>query len=152
MKIIVNDEGVVAGWDYRLGLNVSQSRATVSWKSGFFSTPGLYQGVASGVLNPFGKQDEAGKAYLDSISMDGQTYRSGRVRFYGTDFNLSRSVYDLSGGPLMLAVGGDLHRDTWNSDVGMNAEEVVYKVSGNPGTHPSGGRTVGAGVVAKIVE
>lgn len=143
-RIVVNDEGVVAGWDYRVGLNVSQSRATVSWKNGFFSTPGLYQGVANGVLNPFGKQDADGMAYLDSISMDGQTYRSGRVRFYGTDFNLSRSVSDLSGGPLTLAVGGDLHRDTWNSDVGMNAEEVVYKVSGNPGTHPSGGRTVGA--------
>jgi iron complex outermembrane receptor protein len=143
-RIIANDEGTVAGWDYRVGLNVSQSREGVAWKSGFFSTPGLYQGVANGVLNPFGKQDAAGQQYLDSIRMDGQTYRTGRVRFYGTDFNLSRSLFDLAGGALALAVGGDLHRETFESSVGMNAEQVVYKVSGSPGANASGGRTVSA--------
>jgi iron complex outermembrane recepter protein len=143
-RIVVNDEGTLAGWDYRVGLNVSQSRRDVGWESNYFSTPGIYAGVANGTLNPFGMQDSAGKSYLDSISMDGRTYRSARVRFYGTDFNLSRSLFDLAGGSLAMAVGGDLHREKYEDSTSMDADLVTYKVSGNPGASPSGARSVGA--------
>jgi iron complex outermembrane receptor protein len=143
-RIVVNDEGMVAGWDYRVGLNVSESRRATGWKSGFYSTPGIYQGVANGTLNPFGKQDSAGQAYLDSISMNGETYNNSRVRFYGADFNLSRSLFDLGGGALAVAVGGDLHRETYRNEVDTDADLVAYKVSGKPGSNASGGRSVAA--------
>ncbi|GAB3458222.1 TonB-dependent receptor [Massilia terrae] len=143
-RIVVNDEGLVAGWDYRLGLNVSQSRRDVGWKSNFFSTPGIYQGVANGTLNPFGVQDSAGKTYLDSIREDGKTYRSAKVKYYGADFNLSRSLYELPGGSLALAFGGDLHRESYRDNTDMVADLVTYKVSGSPGASAGGGRNVGA--------
>jgi iron complex outermembrane receptor protein len=143
-RMVVTDEGAIGGWDYRLGFNAAMSRRRVGWKTGFVSTPELYAGVANGTLNPFGKQDADGQAYLDRISMDGKTYRSARVRYFGPDFNLSRSLMDLPGGQLALAVGGDLHREMYEDAVDMSANLVTYKVSGSPGASPSGARTVGA--------
>jgi iron complex outermembrane receptor protein len=148
-RIVVSDEGIIGGWDYRLGFNAATSQRRVGWKSGFVSTPGIYQGVASGVLNPFGLQDAAGKAYLDSISMDGKTYREARVKYYGPDFNLSRSLMELKGGSLAVAVGGDLHRESYRDTTDMSANLVTYKVSGTPGAVASGARTV-AGLYAEI--
>jgi iron complex outermembrane receptor protein len=148
-RIVVSDEGTVGAWDYRVGFNAAQSRRQVGWKNGYLRTPGLYAGVEKGILNPFGKQDAAGQDYLDSISADGNTYRSARVRYFGPDFNLSRSLMDLKGGALAIAVGGDLHRELYEDHVDMLANEVVYKVSGSPGANPSGARTV-AGLYAEI--
>jgi iron complex outermembrane receptor protein len=148
-RIIINDEGTIGAWDYRVGFNAAQSRRDVGWKNGFVTTPELYAGVENGILNPFGKQDQAGQAYLDQISVDGDTYRHGRVRYFGPDFNLSRPLMDLSGGKLQIAVGGDLHRELYQDNVDMLANSVTYKVSGSPGANPSGARTV-AGLYAEI--
>lgn len=141
-RIIVADEGEVMGWDYRVGMNASRSRRDVSWKSGFFTTAGIYKGVTDGVLNPFGKQDAAGQTYLDSIRADGTTYRRATVEYFGPDFNLTRSLMPLAGGSLALAVGGDWHKEIYNDGTDPIANEVVYKVSGTPNTYPNASRTV----------
>jgi iron complex outermembrane receptor protein len=142
-RIVVADEGEVQGWDYRVAFNAATSQRQVGWKSGFVTTPGIYKGVADGTLNPFGKQDAAGQAYLDSLKVDGTTYRAARVKYFGPDFNLSRSLTDLPGGALALAVGGDLHREMYSDHTDMIANDVVYKVSGTPGARPGGQRTIG---------
>jgi iron complex outermembrane receptor protein len=59
-RLVVADEGEVAGWDYRVGTSYAYSHRDVGFKNGFVSTPGLYAGVANGTLNPFGPQDAAG--------------------------------------------------------------------------------------------
>jgi iron complex outermembrane recepter protein len=142
-RLVVTDEGAVMGWDYRLGFNASMSQRKVGWKSGFVTVPELYAGVANGTLNPFGKQDAAGQAYLASISVDGKYYRKARVRYFGPDLNLSLAVMDLPGGALQVAVGADLHREMYEDSTSQIANSVVYKVSGTPGSSPSGARTVG---------
>jgi len=148
-RIILNDEGNIGAWDYRVGFNAAMSRRRVGWRSGFVTTPGIYAGVANGVLNPFGKQDAAGQQYLDDISVDGDDYRGARVRYFGPDFNVSRSLMDLPGGALQIAIGGDLHREMYEDATDMLANQVTYKVSGTPGTAPSGARTV-AGLYAEV--
>jgi iron complex outermembrane receptor protein len=100
--------------------------------------------VANGTLNPFGAQDAEGQAYLDSIRRDGITYRTARVGYFGTDFNVNRPLMDLAGGPLTLAVGGDWHRETYRDGTDPVANEVTYKVSGTPNSYPSGERKVAA--------
>ena len=141
-RLVLADEGEVLGWDYRVGFNAAIAKRDVSWESGYVRTPGLYAGVADGSLNPFGKQDAAGKAYLDSLKVDGVTYRSATVKYYGPDFNVSRSLRDLPGGPLAIAVGGDLHRETYEDNNDPISNEVVYKVSGTPNTYPRGSRNI----------
>ena len=148
-RLVVTDEGEVMGWDYRVGFNAATSKRDVSWVSGYVRTPGLYAGVENGTLNPFGKQDAAGQAYLDSLKVDGITYRSATVKYYGPDFNLSRSLKELAGGPLAIAVGGDLHRETYEDNNYPISNEVVYKVSGTPNTYPTGSRNV-AGLYVEV--
>ena len=141
-RVVVADEGVFKGWDYRTGMVYGYSRRTVEFKDGFFRTPELYKGVADGILNPFGPQDAAGNAYLDSISADGMEYRRADVRYYGPDLTLSRELMDLPGGKLGLAIGADWHRETFEELSAAIGDAVVYKVSGTPGRNPSGARSV----------
>jgi iron complex outermembrane receptor protein len=148
-RLVLADEGEMMGWDYRVGFNAAMSKRAVSWESGYVRTPGLYQGVADGTLNPFGKQDAAGQAYLNSLKVDGITYREATVKYYGPDFNLSRSLKELAGGPLAIAVGGDLHRETYEDNNYEISNEVVYKVSGTPGSYPHGSRNI-AGLYVEV--
>ena len=148
-RLVLADEGDVLGWDYRVGFNAAMSKRTVSWNSGFVRTPGLYAGVEDGTLNPFGKQDAAGQAYLDSLKVDGIAYRSAAVKYYGPDFNLTRSLRELPGGALAIAVGGDLHRETYEDNNEPIGNEVVYKVSGTSNTYPRGARNV-AGLYVEL--
>ncbi|WP_338764212.1 TonB-dependent receptor [Massilia sp. METH4] len=143
-RLAIADQGEFMGWDYRVGFTAAESKRAVGWSSGFFATDGIYQGVASGILNPFGAQDAEGAAYLDSISRDGLTYRVGRVGYAGTDFNIARPLMDLAGGPLTLAIGGDWHRETYRDATHPVANEVTYKVSGTPNSYPRGERKVSA--------
>ncbi len=142
MRVVVTEEGEFKGWDYRLGFNAAASERSVSFLSGFVTTPELYKGVADGILNPFGAQDAAGAQYLDSIGVDGQMYRQAKVRYYGPDFTVSKELLPLAGGQLALAIGGDLHRETYNDASSDLGDKVVYKVSGTPNSYPSGSRNV----------
>ncbi|MGX4642646.1 TonB-dependent receptor plug domain-containing protein [Massilia sp. SYSU DXS3249] len=148
-RLVVADEGEFKGWDYRVGASYGYSHRDVGFKSGFFRTPGVYAGVANGTLNPFGAQDAAGRAYLESLAADGMNYRTADVRHYGADFNLSRTLMDLPGGALGIAVGGDWHRETYEENTNMLANEVVWRVSGTPGSNPTGQRRV-AGMYAEL--
>ncbi len=148
-RLVVADEGMVAGWDYRAGVSYAYSQRNIGFKDNFVRTPGLYAGVANGILNPFGPQDAAGLAYLESISADGLDYRKADVRYYGADLNFSRTLMDLKGGALGLAVGADWHRESFEENANMLGNEVTYKVSGTPGANPSGARRV-AGMYAEL--
>jgi iron complex outermembrane recepter protein len=142
-RLVVADEGQFMGWDYRVGASYAYSQRNIGFKDGFVRTPGLYAGVADGTLNPFGPQDEAGRAYLETISVDGMDYRNADVRYYGSDVNLSRTLMSLPGGDLGIAIGGDWHRETFEENSDLIGDAVAYKVSGTPGRNPSGARKVG---------
>jgi iron complex outermembrane receptor protein len=148
-RVVVADEGEFKGWDYRVGTSYAYSHRDVGFRDGYVSTPGVYAGVANGILNPFGPQDQAGRDYLESISADGQVYREGDVRYYGGDFNHSRTFMELGGGALGVAIGGDWHRETYEENSTMLGNEVAYNVTGTPGRNPSGQRKV-AGMYVEL--
>ncbi|MBD8563109.1 TonB-dependent receptor [Oxalobacteraceae sp. CFBP 8763] len=148
-RLVIADEGEFKGWDYRVGGSYGYSHRDSGFKENFVRTPAVYAGVANGILNPFGAQDEAGRAYLENISADGQLFRQADVRYYGADFNLSRTLMALPGGDLGIAIGGDWHRETYAENVPMIGNEVVWRVSGAPGNNPSGQRRV-AGLYAEL--
>ncbi|NHZ99524.1 TonB-dependent receptor [Massilia sp. CCM 8734] len=141
-RLVLTEEGQFKGWDYKAGFNYAYSKRTVTFLSGYLRTPELYKGVADGVFNPFGPQDAAGQAYLESISADGLVNRRAEVHYYGPDLTLNRELTTLGGGALALAVGADLHRETYRDASGDIGDAVVYKVSGTPNRYPHGARTV----------
>jgi len=125
-RLLLSAEGTVGGWDYRTGASYGLSQRKVYFASGYYSGIGLINGLSSGVLNPFGTQDQAGTDYLASIAADGMLNRSAKVAYYGIDGNISRPLMDLGGGSLALALGADLHRDT-NEDTKLaQAADITY--------------------------
>jgi iron complex outermembrane receptor protein len=141
-RFSVSDEGTLAGWDYKAGLVVGISNRDNYYYSGYVKGQGLLDGLKSGALNPFGLQDTDGKAYLDTIKVDGAKNRTSKSTFTGVDLTASRSLMELEGGSMALALGADFHRDTTEDTKLPISGEVTY-ASSSP-SHGEGQRNVAA--------
>ena len=107
----VRDEGRIGDWDYRLGISHLVYTANQSFRSGFVNSVLLIKGVKDGILNPFALQGTAGKAYLDSISTNGEIAVNNITRLSGLDLALNRELMPLAGGALAVAAGASLYHD-----------------------------------------
>ncbi|MES2162013.1 MAG: TonB-dependent receptor [Pseudomonadota bacterium] len=141
-RLSVMDEGTLAGWDYKAGLVVGVSQRDNYYQSGYAKGQGLLDGLKSGALNPFGVQDAAGQAYLDTIKVDGAKNRTSKSTFTGVDLTASRTLMELPGGSMALALGADFHRDTTEDTKLPISAEVTY-ASASP-SHGEGSRNVAA--------
>ncbi|TWI69699.1 iron complex outermembrane receptor protein [Pseudoduganella lurida] len=110
-RIVLTAEGEVLGFDYRAGLNWGMSKRDTKAGGGYILYSKAQEGFNNGTLNPFGLQDEAGLEYLRSIAADDYTYRLNKAYNRSADITLSRSIWTLAGGDVMLAVSGELRRD-----------------------------------------
>ncbi|MYM21705.1 TonB-dependent receptor [Duganella sp. FT135W] len=141
-RVAISDEGTLAGWDYKAGLVVGVSNRDNYYYSGYVKGQGLLDGLKSGKLNPFGLQDADGKAYLQSISVDGAKNRTSKSTFTGVDVTASRALMELEGGSLALALGADFHRDTTEDTKLPISGEVTY--ANSSASHGEGQRNVAA--------
>lgn len=110
-RVTVEDEGHYGAWDYKVGVYNAVYATQTSFRSGFVNSYGLLDGVTNGVLNPFGLQNAAGKAYLDSISTNGQVANKGLTRMNGAHATVNRDLMQLSGGTLAFAAGASMYHD-----------------------------------------
>jgi iron complex outermembrane receptor protein len=141
-RVAISDENRFGEWDVRTGFVAGISERKNYYKNGFVTGQGLLDGLKQGVLNPFGLQDQAGKDFLASISVDGQQNRDSKSTYTGVDINASRPLMDLAGGSLALAVGADVHRDTTRDDKLAVQNSVTYLNS--TASHGDGARNVAA--------
>jgi len=146
-RLLLSAEGTVGNWDYRTGASYGLSQRKIYFESGYYSGIGLIRGLANGVLNPFGLQDQAGQDYLQSIAADGMQNRSAKTAYYGVDATISRPLMDLAGGSLALALGVDVHRDT-NEDTKLAPAADITYAKIVPG-HGDSARTI-AGIFAEM--
>ncbi|MET0323344.1 MAG: TonB-dependent receptor [Duganella sp.] len=109
-RLSIAVEGVLRGWDYSTGFTLSESRSAEYFTGGYVRDESFAAGVADGILNPFGLQDAAGKTYLESTALRGQVQK-GRTRNTGIDAKASRELWDLPGGKMAVAIGGELRRE-----------------------------------------
>jgi iron complex outermembrane receptor protein len=109
-RLAFTAEGLFKSWDYKAGFTLSESRSAEYFTGGYVNDAKFAAGVANGILNPFGKQDAAGKTYLDSTALRGQVQK-GKTRNTGIDAKASRELMDLAGGKLAVAVGAELRRE-----------------------------------------
>ncbi|MFS2006699.1 TonB-dependent receptor plug domain-containing protein [Duganella sp. CT11-25] len=141
-RLAISAEGVLGSWDYKAGLVAGISERDNYYDSGYVTGQGLLDGLKNGKLNPFGLQDADGKAYLQSIGVDGAKNRTSKSTYTGIDVTASRSLMDLEGGALALAVGADFHRDTTEDTKLAISGDVTYANS-SP-SHGEGARNVAA--------
>ncbi len=138
----LTDEGVLWGWDYKAGLVVGISDRIGYLNSGAVDGPKLLAGITNGTLNPFGLQDAAGKAYLDSIGLNGQKLRVSKSTYTGVELTLNKAVMKLPAGDLGMAVGFDFHRDTTEDTKTDLGNIATY--AGSAPSHGQGARNVAA--------
>jgi iron complex outermembrane receptor protein len=133
-RLVAGMTGVLRGWDYDAGLSISQAKGSLDYfnylHEGRFITE-----LASGVINPFGPQDEAGLAALNRARMEGPMRRS-KSTTYALDAKASRELMTMAGGPMMLALGADLRKEKAN-DRAVNPDYELGLHIGGEGTVPN---------------
>ncbi|MFC0250405.1 TonB-dependent receptor domain-containing protein [Massilia consociata] len=111
-RIVLSAEGEVMGWDYRAGLNYGRSKRDTRVGEGYILYSKAQEGFDNGILNPFGPQDAAGVEYLRSIQALDYTYRLNKAFNKSVDLTVTRPVWALGGGDLVVAVSGELREDS----------------------------------------
>jgi iron complex outermembrane recepter protein len=111
-RFLIGGNGVIGGWDYGFGLNTAKSLAVESYPSGQLSEKRTIAAFATGLVNPFGAQDAQGQALLDAAQIIGEVRRAKATRDT-LDAKMSRELFQLPGGPLAIAIGGEHRREKY---------------------------------------
>ena len=109
-RLLASLEGTVAGWDYNTAISYSLGKAKSIFNGGYVIDQRIIDGVAAGILTPFGPQNAQGADYLRNSILSGK-YLHARIHSAAVDARASRELMTLPGGPLGFAIGAEFRRD-----------------------------------------
>ena len=108
-------EGIIAGWDYKLGFSTAKSESNTVLGDGNMYVDKINVAVRSGLINPFllpgQTQTPEALALIDAAKATGLALFGGRATAKQLDGNFSREVMALPAGPMAVAVGFDLRKE-----------------------------------------
>ncbi|MCD5363556.1 TonB-dependent receptor [Chromobacterium aquaticum] len=109
-RLMLNMEGLIAGWDYRAGIGRSENLIKENLTSGYVSKSKMQSAVDSGALDPF---DLSGNnlAAWRSVGMTGQT-KEAKSTIDMADIKVSREVFQLPAGMMAIALGAEVRRES----------------------------------------
>ena len=142
-RLVAASEGVVAGWDYNVGLSFSVSKATSAFVNGYVGDKRMVDGVASGVLNPFGPQSAAGLEYMKNSLLQGE-YLNAKMTNTGVDAKISREIYDLPAGAVGFAVGTEFRNEKAEYNINTALASQASSSGYAEAKDQSGSRNIGA--------
>ncbi|PRC94183.1 TonB-dependent receptor [Solimicrobium silvestre] len=142
-RFLIGAEGLLAGWDYKTGFMYAQSKATTTLTNGYLKDSGVLAGITGGIINPFGPQNAAGLAYLDSIALNGELY-SGTTKRTGIDFTASREFGRLAGGAMGVAIGTEFAHESAAYTVNRSVADQASATGGSDAQNVSGARNISA--------
>jgi iron complex outermembrane receptor protein len=126
-RFVLNDQGRLEGWDYKAGFLAGATDRIISAANNVYNGQMLQQDILSGSINPFSAtQNATGEAALAAASLDGQAVRRARTTLTGLDATASRELMDLEGGPLAVALGASILRDTFHDSKLQSAEYSTF--------------------------
>jgi iron complex outermembrane receptor protein len=136
-RVLAGVEGALAaGWDYRAGLSTAQSKASSLLADGYLYTGLMTTALASGLVNPWllpgQTQTDAGKKLLADASAAGTRLFDGKSTTVELDGTLTGELMTLPGGPLALALGFDLRRESYQFDDGSRTSQPVFLAPFDP--------------------
>jgi len=134
-RYVLGLTGTVAGWDYDIGVNHSVNTVKDKDGHGYVLYDQLQEGIATGLINPFGPSGAEGRALLDRIHVN-EVVRHAKGTMDSVDFKASRPVYALAGGDLALAVGGEMRRERTD----FTPSALLMSDNINNDAAPEGGR------------
>jgi iron complex outermembrane recepter protein len=147
-RLLAGMEGVLSGWDYKLGVSGAQSEAKTKYGDGIMLVAPLSAALLSGVVNPFlaPGQSQTPQAIeaINAAKAKGLSLYGGKASVTQIDGVLSRpDLLQLPAGPLGLAVGFDSRKETYRFDDGTPGQAQVTGV-GAPPSLSQANRTINA--------
>lgn len=142
-RMLIEANGVVAGWDYRAGLFQSKSESADTFTNGYIKAPQIEAGIASGLLNPFGPQTTAGQAYIDANKVIGEVL-SAEGKVTGVDARVTKDLFQMAGGAAPLAIGVEWRKEEFKYDLKENLAPLAASSGLELAADISGDRDVSA--------
>lgn len=125
-RVLLGFEGTVHDWDYKLGLSQAQSSTKTALIDGYAFTTPFYQVLGSGMVNVFSAAPQTQQA-MDAINATKYSgaFQHGKTGLTQFDGNISGEVYQLPAGPLAMAAGFDLRRETYEFGQDVDATQIL---------------------------
>ncbi|MCV2371075.1 TonB-dependent receptor plug domain-containing protein [Roseateles oligotrophus] len=144
-RFVANLEGTLAGWDYQTGLAYNENEIINKLIGGYTDGAQITAGVKTGVINPFGPQDAAGKAVFEKAAVRGTLY-TGLGKVTSLDLKASRELGNwLGAGNAGLALGTEYRKEDFTNKANTEfAEKVVASTGYDPTINNHGTRNVSA--------
>jgi iron complex outermembrane recepter protein len=109
-------KGNLGGWDFDTSILYSEVKVKEDLKSGFPLYSKIMPILDSGIINPFGPTtDPAAIEAAKAAEFVGQDWNS-KTALTSLSGTASRPLLDLAGGPLSIAVGAEIRRETFVYD------------------------------------
>ncbi len=127
LRVVAGLEGVVRGYDYKLGVMAGRATSRAVLTRGYFYDDKLDAALDSGLVNPWlqpgQSQTAAGMAQLDAARADGLERLRGSTHLYGIDATVSGELFKLPAGAMMFALGADFRQEGYKLEYN---EAVLY--------------------------
>ncbi|MES2898096.1 MAG: TonB-dependent receptor [Pseudomonadota bacterium] len=109
-RLVLGASGLVAGWDYDVGISRAENRAVDNYINGYVLFDKFEAGVRAGTINPFGPSSQAGRDLINSIKVNDAARKSKGVTT-SVDGKVSKALMALEGGDMAIAVGAEARRE-----------------------------------------
>jgi iron complex outermembrane receptor protein len=143
-RLVLSLDGTLMGWDYAAGLSYNQNKVTEDLISGYSDGNKITEGILTGIINPFGAQDAAGDAYLQSANALGRLM-IGKGRTTNLDAHASRELGDWlgAGRAAAVALGAEFRQEKFTQDAqDAYAQTVIASTGIDPNIYSTGKRNV----------
>ena len=147
MRVLLGMEGVLGGWDYKLGLSGAQSKAKTVLGDGNMYTVPLTAAMATGLINPWLAPGQAQSAQaialIEGAKAKGGSLYGGQANVQQVDATMSRELFKLPAGMVAAAFGADLRREDYRFNNATGGQPAINGV-GSPATLDKVDRTIQA--------
>lgn len=119
-------EGAVAGWDYVATLTHSTNRQATLLRRGHLRSTPVLDALLGGVIDPdvpAGQQSDAALQVLADAQITG-FWEGGQTRLQVAQLRASRDLAALPGGPIALAAGASLARESYRKTASPLAQGI----------------------------
>ncbi len=116
-RALIGVDGMVAGWDYKVGLSSAQSKASTLLGEGYMYRDPIYAALTSGLINPFllpgQTQTQVATNLVNAAKAKGLSLYGGQGSTKELDGSFSKELFALPAGPLAVALGFDLRKENY---------------------------------------
>jgi iron complex outermembrane receptor protein len=142
-RLVASLSGNLGAWDYQAAATYNENKVKENL-IGYSNGGVITAGVLNGIINPFGPQDAAGSALIDSAALNGNV-ENAKGTTAGVDAHASRELGDWlgAGRSAALAIGGEAQHQKFVQKANpVYAAQVVSSTGIDPGLDNEGSRNV----------